>query len=166
MAAAREPTDSAALGTPAAFQRAVALLRGAAPRPEVRLAEIPAPGRLAPFAFALTGEVVSGDEELANGRLVLLHDPAGHEAWEGAFRLVTLVRATVDGEMRKAQNVATDLGYQVGTLQDELFKRNNAHETDVLRVTGVLEGEVAAAGTLHRELEILSRELHDYVRRA
>ena len=75
------------------------------------------------------------------------------------------LEATVDGEMRKAQYVVSDLGYQIGTLQDELFKRNNAQETEVLRSTGVLEGEVAAAGTLHRELEILSRELHDYVRR-
>ena len=73
--------------------------------------------------------------------------------------------ATVDAELRKAQYVVTDLGYQIGTLQDELFKRNDAHETEVLRLTGVIEGEVAAAGTLHRELELLSRELHDYVRR-
>jgi hypothetical protein len=28
-----------------------------------------------------------------------LHDPAGHEAWQGSFRLVTLVRAELEPEM-------------------------------------------------------------------
>jgi serine/threonine-protein kinase len=104
--------------------------------------------------------------QLLKNRRVDLHlrrrradDPGSADAllWE---------EATVDNEMRKAQDVVSDLGYQVATLQDELFKRNNVHETEVLHMTGVLEGEVAAAGTLHREIEMLSRELHDYVRRA
>ena len=30
---------------------------------------------------------------------VLLHDPAGHDAWQGNFRLVTLVRAELEPEM-------------------------------------------------------------------
>ena len=37
--------------------------------------------------------------ELATGRLVLLHDPAGHEAWQGTFRVVTYVRAELEPEM-------------------------------------------------------------------
>ncbi|MEV6784924.1 DUF3000 family protein, partial [Streptomyces sp. NPDC051098] len=36
-----------------------------------------------------------GEDDLADGRLVLLHDPAGHDAWQGTFRMVTLVRAGV-----------------------------------------------------------------------
>ena len=68
-------------------------------RPGVVLEEAPAPQRLAPYAVAMTADVVDGDHELATGRLVLLHDPAGHEAWAGTFRLVTYVRADLEPEM-------------------------------------------------------------------
>ena len=37
--------------------------------------------------------------ELASGRLVVLHEPGGHEAWAGEFRLVTYVRAALEPEM-------------------------------------------------------------------
>ena len=40
---------------PEAFTRAVAGLRDARPRPEIVLEEVPAPQRLAPFAYALSG---------------------------------------------------------------------------------------------------------------
>lgn len=89
---------------PPEFLRALHALRDHRPRQEVRLTEIPAPARIAPYAVALTGEVTppGGDleeEEPAGGRFVLLHDPAGQEAWEGTFRVVTLVRATLDPEV-------------------------------------------------------------------
>ena len=57
------------------------------------------PQRLAPHAYALEAAVVDGEDDLADGRLVLLHDPAGHDAWQGTFRLVTLVRAELEPEM-------------------------------------------------------------------
>ena len=88
---------------PAEFLRALHALRDHRPRQEVRLTEIPAPARIAPYAVALTGEVALAhdepDEEPAGGRFVLLHDPAGQEAWVGTFRVVTLVRATLDPEV-------------------------------------------------------------------
>jgi hypothetical protein len=92
---------------PAEFRRALTSLRAAAVRPEVALEEAPAPQRLAPYAVAMTADVVAAnaavdggdDHELATGRLVLLHDPAGHEAWGGTFRLVTYVRADLEPEM-------------------------------------------------------------------
>ena len=40
--------------------------------------------------------------EVASGRLILLHDPAGHEAWEGTLRLVTYVTAEVDADLAKS----------------------------------------------------------------
>ncbi|WP_084704002.1 DUF3000 domain-containing protein [Phaeacidiphilus oryzae] len=86
-------------GHPSAFRRAVTALRSARPRPEVRLEEAPAPRRLAPHAFALTAAVESEGEELADGRFVLLHEPDGHKAWNGAFRVVTLARAELEPEM-------------------------------------------------------------------
>jgi len=84
---------------PLPFSRAVSELQAARPRAEIRLEEVPAPQRLAPFAYALGATIVRGDEEVARGRLVLLYDPAGHEAWEGTLRLVTYVTAEMDPEM-------------------------------------------------------------------
>jgi hypothetical protein len=96
MRAGSKPTPPA----PAAFTEAVASLRATATRPEVQLSEVPAPGRLAPYAFALGAEVtVTGGVELASGRLVLLHDPAGHESWNGTMRLVAYVRADLEHEI-------------------------------------------------------------------
>jgi hypothetical protein len=84
---------------PPAFRAAVEAIRSARLRPQVEVEPTPAPQRLAPFAYALEAAVVDGDQELADGRLVLLHEPDGHEAWHGTFRLVTLVRAELEPEM-------------------------------------------------------------------
>jgi Protein of unknown function (DUF3000) len=85
--------------TPPRFQRAVESLRAAAVRSEVELTPVRAPQRLAPYAYAVTGSVAVGGDELADGRFVVLHDPDGHEAWQGTFRLVTLVSAELEPEM-------------------------------------------------------------------
>ena len=84
---------------PEAFTRAVEGLRAAAPREEILLEEIPAPQRLAPYSFAVSATVLRSGEEVASGRLILLHDPAGHEAWRGDLRLVTLVTAELEPDM-------------------------------------------------------------------
>ena len=68
-------------------------------RSEVEVEDIPSPQRIAPHSVAIAADVMSGNEELGNGRLVLLHDPAGVEAWEGEYRCVTFARAEVDLEM-------------------------------------------------------------------
>lgn len=94
MAARKEANE-----VPEEFRRALESLRSAKPRREIVVAETPAPARLAPHAVALTADVVVGEREMATGRLVLLHDPAGHEAWQGTFRVVTYVRADVEPEM-------------------------------------------------------------------
>ncbi|MFC7302840.1 DUF3000 domain-containing protein [Streptomyces monticola] len=90
---------NAAEDVPLPFRTAVEALRTARLRPEIELDPTRAPKRLAPYAYALEAAVVDGDEDLADGRLVLLHDPAGHDAWQGTFRLVTLVRAELEPEM-------------------------------------------------------------------
>ncbi|WP_216853253.1 DUF3000 domain-containing protein [Phytoactinopolyspora halotolerans] len=90
---------------PAAFIRAVETLRSAQFRAEVQLEEPPAPKRLATYTFALSADVIVDDEHdpdpdpVATGRLVLLHEPGGHEAWHGEFRLVTYIRASLEREM-------------------------------------------------------------------
>ncbi|MFD5450395.1 DUF3000 domain-containing protein [Streptomyces sp. NPDC003470] len=91
----RQPGSAA----PPPFTAAVDALQTARLRPQIEVEATRAPQRLAPFAYALEAAVVDGDEDLADGRLVLLHDPAGHDAWQGTFRLVTLVRAELEAEM-------------------------------------------------------------------
>ncbi|MFV0634672.1 DUF3000 domain-containing protein [Demequina sp.] len=83
---------------PPVFLEALASLGRARTRGDVTLVETAAPGRIAPYAAAIDGEVIS-DEGSASGRFVLLHDPDGQEAWEGDFRIVTVVRAQVDVEV-------------------------------------------------------------------
>ena len=84
---------------PAEFASAVEQVRSAALRPEVAVNEMPAPRRIAPHAFALSGDVTLDGQELASGRFILLYDPAGNESWEGTFRCVTFARATVEADM-------------------------------------------------------------------
>lgn len=119
------------------FAKAIDALRAARLRPELRLTEVPAPSRIAPYAVALTAEVLASprdEDELASGRFVLLHDPDCPEPWEGAWRVVTFARAQLEPEL------ATDplLG-EVGWswLIDSLTEsglRFHAHAGTVTRV--------------------------------
>ncbi|OYO21975.1 hypothetical protein CGZ93_08570 [Enemella dayhoffiae] len=93
------PTSKSQLPLPRPFEKAVATISGFAWRPELQVEEIPAPQRIAPFSVALTADVLVDSDELGNGRLVLLHDPAGNDAWQGTFRLVSYVRAEIEPEM-------------------------------------------------------------------
>lgn len=97
------------------FDDAVRVLRAVQVRPEVRLEEIPAPRRVAPYAHAVEGHVDlsalrlgstpgagDGDDEDvddAGGRFVLLHDPEAPEAWGGDLRVIALVKAVVEPEL-------------------------------------------------------------------
>ena len=98
---------------PADFQSALRSLRAAVGRSELRLEEIPAPARLAPYAVALEAEVLDSagrprvprhapapdTGELATGRFILLHDPEPPAVWHGTFRIVTYIRARLEPEM-------------------------------------------------------------------
>ena len=107
---------------PTDFLFALGTLRHARVRRELHLDEIPAPTKLAPFAVALGAEILgpgddaagpihgpaaaglapasgSDDVELATGRFILLHDPAGSTVWDGAFRIVTYIRAQLEPDM-------------------------------------------------------------------
>jgi hypothetical protein len=146
-----------AAGTTDEFARAVASLDRGRVRPEVRLASAPAPRRLAPAAAAFTGEVPRSptgaapeadtdaeDGDLASGRLVLLHDPDGVEAWAGRFRLVVYVRADVEAEV-----VSDPLLPGVGWdwLVEALERHDAAHVAlagTVTRVTSESFGSIAA----------------------
>ena len=83
---------------PAAFREALFSLQRAQTRRDVRLVETPAPSRIAPFAVAINGTVLPEHLE-TTGRFVLLHDPAGQDAWDGTFRVIALVQAQADAEV-------------------------------------------------------------------
>lgn len=81
------------------FAAAVAELITVQVRPEISVEEMPAPSRIAPFAFALSGDVAVGQDDIGTGRFIVLHDPAGQDAWDGTYRCVTFARAEVEHEM-------------------------------------------------------------------
>ncbi|MGA3488545.1 DUF3000 domain-containing protein [Micromonosporaceae bacterium DT55] len=95
------------IATPEIFARAVAGLRVPSPRAEIVLEEVGAPRRLAPYAFALSATVHHDADEMTTGRLILLHDPAGHEAWQGTLRLVTYVTAELEPDLAADQLLPT-----------------------------------------------------------
>jgi Protein of unknown function (DUF3000) len=83
---------------PEIFREAVTSLCAVRPRPEIRFEPIPAPRRLAPWAYAWGLELPGASHASATGRLVLLHDPDGQDGWESTLRLVGFVRAELDVE--------------------------------------------------------------------
>jgi hypothetical protein len=93
--AARKEIDA----PPAEFRRAVEELKAARLRPEIVCEEMPAPQRIAPYAAALSADVVIAGAEVGGGRLVLLYDPVGNDAWFGTWRCVAYARSDIDPEM-------------------------------------------------------------------
>lgn len=95
---------------PAPFRDGVATMNAAVVRPEIELGPIRPPQRLAPYSYALgaevkhaevtdhpvdpDGAVAAGGE--AFGRLILLYDPDGLDAWDGTMRLVAYIQAELD----------------------------------------------------------------------
>ena len=122
---------------PERFEQALLSLRHAPRARGLILDEVAAPRRIAPYAAALTAETtltLDGAPE-ASGRFVVLHDPAGQDAWDGDFRLVVMARARLDDE------VGTDplLGSAVWSwLADALDSAGAGHRALVGTVTRVL----------------------------
>ncbi|CAN5484592.1 DUF3000 domain-containing protein [soil metagenome] len=93
-----------AVGEPAEFRAAVEAMGAATVRPEIELGPIRPPQRLAPFSYAVgaevkhpdTGEIPEMSDGDAFGRLILLHDPEGSDAWDGTMRLVAYIQADLD----------------------------------------------------------------------
>ncbi len=94
---------------PAIFRDAVATMTVAAVRSEIELSPIPPPQRLAPYSYALGAEVNRPEADItppqgeepdkeAFGRLILLYDPDGSDAWDGTMRLVAYIQADIDSQ--------------------------------------------------------------------
>jgi hypothetical protein len=131
-------------GGPEAFRRAVASLRNAAADaadPAVELRETAAPSRLAPYAFALTADVVSGEDELASGRFIVLHDPNGQEAWDGDTRVVAFATAGVEEEIGR-DPLLPEVGW--AWLTDALAKREVSYRAEGGTVTSTTSARFGA----------------------
>lgn len=95
MVVRRESTSGAPV-VPALFHDVVDAATLARLRPEVLCEAMPAPQRIAPHATALSADVTIADVDTATGRLIVLHDPAGNDAWGGTFRCVSYARAEIE----------------------------------------------------------------------
>ena len=119
---------------PRLFEQAVAALTAMVWRPELVIEDLPAPQKIAPFAVAVSADVMVHDDELGSGRLVLLHDPTGNPSWDGDFRCVTYARADVDAEM-VADPLLTEVGWS--WLIDALDRNHAGYRAPSGTVTAV-----------------------------
>ncbi len=95
---------------PGPFRRVVKDLRAFRWRAGMAVEEIPSPQRIAPHAVALNAEVSLREADLGGGRLVLLHDPHGVDAWGGTFRVVAYAKGQADPEM-VTDTMLADVGW-------------------------------------------------------
>jgi hypothetical protein len=133
---------------PDLFRQAVASLTSTAVRAEVRVEPLRPPQRLAPWSYAVSADVVgAGGEELATGRLVLLHDPDGVEAWDGVLRLVAFASAEMDTEIGIDPMLpAVGWSWLTGALDDRGAAYRAAGGT-VTQTTSTRFGDIAGPRT-------------------
>ncbi len=105
--------------------------RSPAIRAEISLDDVPAPVRLAAHGLAFNAEVLDGDEELAHGRFVLLHEPSGQPEWQGNTRVVIYVHAALEAELA-VDPFLLEVGW------DWLHEALAAHGIDVVARSGTV----------------------------
>ncbi|HEX8303566.1 MAG TPA: DUF3000 domain-containing protein [Jatrophihabitans sp.] len=97
--------DAVPSSAPEPFRTAISTLLTTTVRPQARVERIRPPQRLAPWTFAVavdivpTGSSSASGPEPATGRLVVLYDPDGSEAWDGEIRLVAYAQADLAPDM-------------------------------------------------------------------
>jgi hypothetical protein len=167
------PPDESGAGYPDLFRDAVTSLTSTRVRPEVHVEPLRPPQRLAPWSYAISADVRSADgTELATGRLVLLHDPDGVDAWDGVLRLVAYASAELDAQMG-VDPMLPAVGWS--WLTDALDERRAAYRAaggTVTQTTSTRFGDIAGPRTTI-ELELraswtadnadMARHLHAFV---
>lgn len=146
--AALTDPDEVQQASPELFRAAVHSLTSARVRPEVRVESLRPPQRLAPWSYALSADVTGPDgEDLATGRLVLLHDPDGAEAWDGVLRVVAYASAELDPQMG-VDPLLPAVGWS--WLADALVERGAAYRAaggTVTQTTSTRFGDIAGPRT-------------------
>jgi hypothetical protein len=142
------PELDAERSRPEIFRAAVASLTATSVRREVRVEPLRPPQRLAPWSYAVSADVIGATgEELATGRLVLLHDPDGAEAWDGVLRLVVFASAEVDEPMAR-DGLLPGVGWS--WLTEALAARHAAYRAaggTVTQTTSTRFGDLAGPDT-------------------
>ncbi|WP_231498833.1 DUF3000 domain-containing protein, partial [Gordonia alkanivorans] len=137
----------------------------------------PPPQRLAPYSYAVGAEVRPPDDPdvvptdsqgTAFGRLILLYDPAGQDAWNGTIRLVAYLQAEVEAALAMdpllpevAWSWLSDaLGVPVGESSTPASPNGTAHRIEVTALggtvtstTSVRYGDIAGPPRAH-QLEV------------
>ncbi len=143
---------------PARFRSAVDAMNAATVRPEIEVGPIRPPQRLAPYSYALGAEVLHDETDRvpeqsegdAFGRLILLYDPDGDEAWHGTTRLVSYIQADVD-ESLAADSLLPEVAWS--WLVDALAAHGEpltALGGTVTATTSVRFGDIAGPGRAHQ----------------
>lgn len=137
-------------GAPAEFKAAREAIAGVKTRPELVVTEIPAPGRLAPYAVALSADVRPArhgtDSELGTGRFVLLYDPDEPEAWGGRFRVVCFAQAPLETEIGLDPFLADVAWSWLVDALDARGARYTAASGTATKILSTGFGELAAQG--------------------
>ena len=135
---------------PRAFAAALDSVRHASTRPELAVTEIPAPGTLAPWSFALAADVTparhGNDSELGTGRFVLLYDQEAPEAWGGQFRVICFAQAPLETEMGVDPFLADVAWSWLVDALDTRGARYTAASGTATRILSSGFGELAAQG--------------------
>ena len=126
------------------FERFLSYAKNLQTRNEILIEEVPAPAKLAPFAYALSADVaLSEDDDIATGRFVLLHDPDGQEAWDGTFRCVTFVRSAIEDEFQ-SDPLMPEVGWSWFTESlREVGAQAHAESGTVTRVASASFGQLS-----------------------
>ncbi|WP_186626613.1 DUF3000 domain-containing protein [Rhodococcus sp. BP22] len=151
-------TNPGSTAEPAPFRSAIEAMHRAVVHPAIELGPIRPPQRLAPFSYAMGAEVQhSTSEDIAEqsdgdafGRLILLYDPDGDEAWNGTMRLVAYIQADVD-ESLASDPMLPEVAWS--WLVDALETRSeslNALGGTVTSTSSVRYGDIAGPPRAHQ----------------
>lgn len=125
------------------FEKFCADARAFKTRVEITFEEVPAPQRLAPHAVAFSVDVEVRGDVVATGRFVLLHDPAGQEAWEGKFRAITFIRSAIEEDLQ-SDPLLTDVAWSwVGESLDSVGASYLATSGTVTKVSSASYGQLS-----------------------
>lgn len=151
-------TEPESTAEPAPFRAAIDAMHRAQVHPAIEIGPIRPPQRLAPYSYAIGAEVKHPDSDQVDeqsdgdafGRLILLYDPDGAEAWNGTLRLVAYIQADVD-ESLADDPLLPEVGWS--WLVDALESRSeplNALGGTVTSTSSVRYGDIAGPPKAHQ----------------
>ena len=151
-------TTSDTAAEPAPFRAAVEAMHAAVVHPGIELGPMRPPQRLAPYSHAISAEVKHPDTEVipeqsegdAFGRLILLYDPNGDDAWNGNLRLVAYIQADLEAALA-GDPLLPEVAWS--WLVDALESRGeplNALGGTVTATSSVRYGDIAGPPSAHQ----------------